>query len=634
MKEKHLAVMGLIILLFGSGYSLALKEQSARGKNIDEWIIALGERNWKEAVDALAEIGELAVEPLAKTLKDKSSDSRAPERANFALAKIGTKDAVDAIIDALEDKEFSRNVRGFAATVLGDLGSKKAVVPLMYALKSDIPFVTWRSAEALGKIGEDIAVEELVEALKHEDQYLRAEAARALGRMKAGKAVESLVATLDDGHWLVRLYTRNALVEIGEPSAEPLIKALKDTNLSTRWQAAWALGHIQSEKAVESLAQALGDTDWMVRDEATVALKRISSKLALEPYPFYPQTIETLPEIPSPYTTDDGKEIVVAFTKNEQYALVLVTVENGEPYIYTKTGKGNQLDVDAKDFPALARTGLHSENELIETKTITGKSVSELTEMGRPGRSSGEGFVASDEDIISVLRGDNRLVKKMGLTHPQLARALFHHWNLLLKHTEACNEQGRLWGEISGFLYKGNKIFFEAGRTKGWQESLFDDEIYGGCQIEIWRELAQEEKDFLNENYSHLKEDRMNELIAKLSRVHIGEMVPYYIMRYGFYEGHTGYRADPIAISFVFGFKSIQEIEASFPGKLYETLTEHHTRENLALSPLFLLQGKDVDTAYTLEQLQEDSSRCGVLWRTCTRPCTITYPRIIRGHIT
>ena len=22
-------------------------------------------------------------------------------------------------------------------------------------------------------------------------------------------------------------------------------------------------------------------------------------------------------------------------------------------------------------------------------------------------------------------------------------------------------------------------------------------------------------------------------------------MVPYYVMRYGFYEGHTGYRADP-----------------------------------------------------------------------------------------
>lgn len=45
-------------------------------------------------------------------------------------------------------------------------------------------------------------------------------------------------------------------------------------------------------------------------------------------------------------------------------------------------------------------------------------------------------------------------------------------------------------------------------------------------------------------------------------------MIPYYIMRYGFYEGHTNYRADPIVISFVFGYKSIKDIEDIFPGTL------------------------------------------------------------------
>jgi len=153
-------------------------------------------------------------------------------------------------------------------------------------------------------------------------------------------------------------------------------------------------------------------------------------------YSLHPQTYAELPDIPSPYTTEEGLEIVVSLTKNKKYTLIPVTVENGVPMDYKsrqwdKIGKGRQLDVDAKDFPTLARTGLHSEIELDQTKTITGKSIGEITYLGRPERSSGEGFMSHDEDIVSVLKGDNRLVKKLGLTHPQMAKALYHIWNII-----------------------------------------------------------------------------------------------------------------------------------------------------------------------------------------------------------
>ena len=46
-------------------------------------------------------------------------------------------------------------------------------------------------------------------------------------------------------------------------------------------------------------------------------------------------------------------------------------------------------------------------------------------------------------------------------------------------------------------------------------------------------------------------------------------------MRYGFYEGHTDYRCDPVAIAFIFGIKNIEEIDKVFEGKLYKTLTKH-----------------------------------------------------------
>ena len=37
----------------------------------------------------------------------------------------------------------------------------------------------------------------------------------------------------------------------------------------------------------------------------------------------YPKTHAKLPRIPSPFRTEDGKEVIVAFTKNKKYTLSL-----------------------------------------------------------------------------------------------------------------------------------------------------------------------------------------------------------------------------------------------------------------------------------------------------------------------
>jgi len=89
-------------------------------------------------------------------------------------------------------------------------------------------------------------------------------------------------------------------------------------------------------------------------------------------------------------------------------------------------------------------------------------------------------------------------------------------------------------------------------------------------------------KAFLQEKYSNLSDEQMRDFQKMLSYIRTGEMVPFYIMRYGFYEGHTGYRADPIAISLIFGLRGLEEIEKAFAGNLYKALTEHFTRENIS----------------------------------------------------
>jgi hypothetical protein len=300
-------------------------------------------------------------------------------------------------------------------------------------------------------------------------------------------------------------------------------------------------------------------------------------------YHLYPEINDTLPELLSPFTLKDGTEILLANTKDSKYILIPVTVENGSPLHYSKRvksvlGKDQQLLIDSGDFPILTKTGLHSESELDKKEMITGFPVSLITCMGQPGQFSGAGFMADDEDIISVLKGDNRLVTKLGLTHPQLAKPLFHVWNIILKEIEL-GKWARFWDNIPSFFYNGKKVTLKAHGTKGWQISIFQDEIQGSFDIDVGCNLSEKEILFFKEKYSRLSHNQITELKEKLSNIHFSEMAPYYIMRYGFYEGHTDYRSDPIAISFIFGLKSLEEIENRFQGHLYEALTNHFTSE-------------------------------------------------------
>ena len=294
-------------------------------------------------------------------------------------------------------------------------------------------------------------------------------------------------------------------------------------------------------------------------------------------WPLYPETVKNQPDIPSPLTVD-GREIVTCFTVDKQYAFIDITIANDDSLNYRENlwlGKGRQLDVDAADFPTLAKTGLHSEAELDTTRTITGKAVAAINDIARPEQYSGMGFIAADEGIIAVLRGDNRLVQKLGTTHPELARPLFHVWNVI----QAAARQSKKMpvGEnIEGIFYNGKKIYLQVWGALGWQESIFNDEILGYWEIQVWREPSKQETDFIKKNYDDLTERERESLLNRLTYIHTGEMVPFYIMRYGFYEGHTGYRADPVSILSVFGLRDIGALHNS-TGNLYKTLTTHFT---------------------------------------------------------
>ncbi|GET31593.1 hypothetical protein PbJCM13498_04560 [Prolixibacter bellariivorans] len=297
---------------------------------------------------------------------------------------------------------------------------------------------------------------------------------------------------------------------------------------------------------------------------------------------FYPLTYLSKPDMASPSVLKYGTEAILVMKKDSTFGIVSVTVENGEPLLYSNQfkwmmGKGQQLGVDGGDFPALAKTGLHDEAELEGKERITGFPVRIINEIGRPNGFSRAGFMAEDEDILSVLEGDNQLARAMGLTHPQMAKPLFHIWNLVLKEIELKHWK-RFYDNIPVIFYNGHQLNFKAERSKGWQVSIFQDEIQGNFDFTISRKLTPEEKTFLDEHYSRLSDVQRDKLEKKLTSLYFSEMAPYYIMRYGFYEGHTAYRAEPVAIAFIFGLKKLSELDAACNHDLLGVLTKHFTK--------------------------------------------------------
>jgi hypothetical protein len=459
--------------------------------------------------------------------------------------------------------------RGAVAALRFD-GSEGGRTVLIEALGGDPePGVRAVAAGSLGQVGSAAEVGPLTEALGDEIEWVRVASVRALGQMGAVEAAPELVESLADTRAVQRA-ARQALAQMGAAAVPALVEAAEHPDPAVRWPAAWALGQIDGGPAVEALASFEGDRDWRVRNELAAARER----RVVDEVTLYPAMLEEEPEMASPSARRDGKEVVVAVTAEGDWAVVPAGAPDDER-------RERQRYVDAHDFPTLARTGLHDPEELGRTVTITGRSLAEITDLGRPGGLSEDGFLAADEDVLSVLEGDNRLVSALGLTHPQMARPLFHLWNMVEADMEAgrWNHPEHRWDRIRQIVYNGRRVDVEAHDTTGGQESIFDDALGGAYYMKIRRLPTAAEERFLRRRYGSLPPGAWKVFLDKLTTMETGEMEPHYIQWYGFYEGHTPWRTDPIALAFVFGLRSLEEIEAAFPGRLPEVLTTHFTRQ-------------------------------------------------------
>lgn len=134
-----------------------------------------------------------------------------------------------------------------------------------------------KAAETLIAFGPH-AVEPLISALKDKNLDIRRMAASILGNIKDPRAVSPLTVALNDENRNVRMMAAWSLAQIGTPSIESLVAALRDGDSPARGDAAWALGKIKHPRAVEPLIEALEDEKPDIQQDAAKALEKITGK--------------------------------------------------------------------------------------------------------------------------------------------------------------------------------------------------------------------------------------------------------------------------------------------------------------------------------------------------------------------
>ena len=243
-------------ILIAVGIALIAVVGAAQADEVDELIATLQHDEYAQnRADAAFELGETgdsrAVEPLIKALQtETSSDVRASavsslgafddnralqsitaaikedENGNvryyavWALQNFGDR-SVDVLIYALDDNSI--NVRGSAASVLGELGATKATPLLCKMVHNDSDTgMRYNALGALGSIKDPASFDCLVEALSDPLTEVRMGAAQALGELGDPRAIPYLNESLSDPSEFVRSSAVSAIEAINAPEVTPL----------------------------------------------------------------------------------------------------------------------------------------------------------------------------------------------------------------------------------------------------------------------------------------------------------------------------------------------------------------------------------------------------------------------------
>jgi HEAT repeat protein len=151
---------------------------------------------------------------------------------------------------------------------------------LIRALVNPNEEVCRRTSLALVTIGEP-AVDPLIRAIADQDPGIRRGVIEVLGQIGNTKAIAPTIGALDDPERLVRIEAVRALAALGVPAIAPLMQVFREGDIrmkSSAMEALWMLG----QPATTPLIMVLRDDQVDVRKRAALLLGEIGDQKAVD----------------------------------------------------------------------------------------------------------------------------------------------------------------------------------------------------------------------------------------------------------------------------------------------------------------------------------------------------------------
>lgn len=229
------------------------------------------------AVEILSRTGAHDVESIARLLMEENSDVR--RFAADILGVIGDKRSISPLITALKDE--NPNVRSSAANSLGMIGDRAAITPLIESLEIEKDeWVIFSEIEALGKVGDEAITGPLMQFLEGGSEPLMLASVEALKRFNVPAVAGTLINLLDTANEEVKREVLKILVDMlgtcsdcfsGKGMLDKLtgylIPALIDDDEEVKYAAVKGVGMVRERRAVKILISFLKDLDSEVPED-------------------------------------------------------------------------------------------------------------------------------------------------------------------------------------------------------------------------------------------------------------------------------------------------------------------------------------------------------------------------------
>jgi len=195
-------------------------------------------------------------------------------RLDEFIDEVGATNAAPALLEALESP--NELIRRNACYYVGKLKVTGAVELLRGQLAHEKvrPIALW----TLGELKARCILDEAPKYLDDSNESTRMRAAAALGKLGDARAVPVLIEKLDDELWNVRYVAQAALVRIGKPSVQPMLRALPKAPDRARPHLIEALGRVGDWRTANALRPYLRVEDSLVRGTTVAAIAQIKPR--------------------------------------------------------------------------------------------------------------------------------------------------------------------------------------------------------------------------------------------------------------------------------------------------------------------------------------------------------------------